>query len=153
MNREYWKSSEDSHPFEKNKLVEMLTKSGAELDIATEVANQLSLIDKDNNNIIFVFTDDNKYVVTGIHVPAEALDGKPGPVLMRGGAEKSIIAAFSRDFIIERLEKVDSEEEKAGLRGAGDALWVGELENLAELVRLEMKANPPENWDELLAGE
>lgn len=153
MNREYWTSSEDSHPFEKNKLVEMLTKSGAELDIATEVANQLSLIDKDNNNIIFVFTDDNKYVVTGIHVPAEALDGKPGPVLMRGGAEKSIIAAFSRDFIVERLEKVDFEEEKAGLRGAGDALWVGELENLAELVRLEMKANPPENWDELLAGE
>jgi hypothetical protein len=72
---------------------------------------------------------------------------------MRGGNEKSIIAAFSRDFIAERLEKVDSVEKKTGLPGASDVLWVNELESLAEMVRVEMKANPPESWDELLAGE
>jgi hypothetical protein len=153
MKREYWESSEDSSPFEKKKLIEMLTNSGAELDIAHEVADQLSMVDQDNNNVIFIFTDDNQLVVTGIHVPAESLNGETGPVLMRGGNEKSIIAAFSRDFIAERLENVDSVVEKTGLPRASDDLWVGELENLAEMVRLEMKANPPESWDELLAGE
>jgi hypothetical protein len=72
---------------------------------------------------------------------------------MRGGNEKSIIAAFSRDFIAERLENIDSVQEKTGLSGASDILWVGELESLAEMVRLEMKNNPPESWDELLTGE
>jgi len=153
MKREYWESSEDSSPFEKKKLIEMLTNSGAELDIAHEVADQLSMVDQDNNNVIFIFTDDNQLVVTGIHVPAESLNGETGPVLMRGGNEKSIIAAFSRDFIAERLENVDSVVEKTGLPRASDDLWVGELENLAEMVRLEMKANPPESWDELLVGE
>lgn len=131
----------------------MLIESGTAPDIAHEVADQLSLVNEDNNNIIFIFSDDNEYVVTGIYVPAEALDGKSGPVLMRGGHEKSIIAAFSRDFIAERLDKVDSVEEKTGLPGASEVLWVGELENMAELVRIEMKANPPESWDDLLAGE
>jgi len=153
MKREYWESSEDSSPFEKEKLVKMLTNSGADIDIAHEVANQLSLVDQENNNVIFIFTDDNQLVVTGIHVPAESLNGENGPVLMRGGNEKSIIAAFSRDFIAERLENVDSVQEKTGLPGASDILWVGELESLAEMVRLEMKNNPPESWDELLTGE
>ena len=153
MKREYWESSDNSIPLEKEKVVEMLTSSGADLDIAHEVASQLSLVNQDNNNIIFIFSDDNQYVITGIHVPAESLNGETGPVLMRGGNEKSIIAAFSRDFIAERLGNVDSVEEKAGLPGASEILWVGELENLAEMARIEMKANPPESWDELLAGE
>jgi hypothetical protein len=149
-NSEYW---DPVNKLGKEELVTMLTNSNVSMDIASEVASQLSLVDEENNNIIFIFTDDNQYVVTGIHVPAEALDGKSGPVLMRGGNEKSIIAAFSRDFIAERLEKVDSVEKKTGLPGASDVLWVNELESLAEMVRVEMKANPPESWDELLAGE
>lgn len=153
MKKEYWEPVGEPKAFEKEAFVKMLTNSGAELDIATEVANQLSLVDKDNSNIIFIFTDDNQYVVTGIHVPAEALNGQDGPVLMRGGNDKAIVAAFSRDFIATRLEKVDSVEESAGLRGVSDAMWVNELENLAEMVRVEMRANPPENWDDLLAGE
>jgi hypothetical protein len=72
---------------------------------------------------------------------------------MRGGNDKSIIAAFSRDFVAERLETVDSMEKKTGLHGSSDVLWVEELENLAEMVRIEMKTNPPESWDELLTGE
>lgn len=152
MKREYWESSGDSG-LDIKKVKNMLIESGTAPDIAHEVADQLSLVNEDNNNIIFIFSDDNEYVVTGIYVPAEALDGKSGPVLMRGGHEKSIIAAFSRDFIAERLDKVDSVEEKTGLPGASEVLWVGELENMAELVRIEMKANPPESWDDLLAGE
>ena len=153
MKREYWESSGDSGPLDIKKIEKTLINSGTSPDIAHEVADQLSLVNEDNNNIIFIFSDDNEYVVTGIYVPAEALDGKTGPVLMRGGNEKSIIAAFSRDFIAERLDSVDSIEEKAGLPGASEILWVGELENLAEMVRVEMKANPPESWEDLLAGE
>lgn len=153
MKREYWESSGDSSPLDIKKIEKTLINSGTSPDIAHEVADQLSLVNEDNNNIIFIFSDDNQYVVTGIYVPAEALDGKTGPVLMRGGNEKSIIAAFSRDFIAERLDNVDSIEEKAGLPGASEILWVGELENLAEMVRVEMKANPPESWEDLLAGE
>ena len=153
MKNGYWDPVDKSKPFEKNELVKMLTDSGTHLDIATEVADQLSLVEKENSNIIFIFTDDNQFVVTGIHVPAEALDGKSGPVLMRGGNDKSIIAAFSRDFVAERLETVDSMEKKTGLHGSSDVLWVEELENLAEMVRIEMKTNPPESWDELLTGE
>lgn len=153
MKREYWDSSEKLDPLDKEQIIKILKESGTEDGIAHEVVSQLSLINEDSNNIIFMFSDNNEYVVTGIHVPAAALDGKSGPVLMRGGNEKSIIAAFSREFIAERLENVDSVEEKTGLPGASDILWVGELENLAELVRIEMKANPPESWDDLLAGE
>jgi hypothetical protein len=72
---------------------------------------------------------------------------------MRGSNEKSITAAFSRDYIAECLARVESEEENPGLSGVSDARWIEELENLAELVRLEIKTNPPESWDELLAGE
>lgn len=123
------------------------------MDIANEVASQLSMVEEDNNNIIFIFSDENEYVVTGIHVPAESINGETGPVLMRGGNDKSIIAAFSRDFIVEKLEKVDLKEEKTGLPGIADVQWVNELENLAEMVRIELRANPPASWDDLLAGE
>lgn len=153
MRDSYWDPVNNSNKFDKDGLIEMLQKSDISKDVAAEVASQLSLVDEENNNIIFIFTDDNKYVVTGIHVPSEALDGESGPVLMRGAGDKSIIAAFSRDFIAERLDSVDSIEKKAGLPGASDALWVGQLEELAEMVRVEMKANPPASWDDLLAGE
>lgn len=153
MKKDYWDSSENSSHLDKEKFVKMLTDSGADVDIAHEVVNQISMVDEDNSNIIFIFTDDNQLVVTGIHVPAESLNGQIGPVLMRGGNEKSIIAAFSRDFIAEKLEKVNFVEENPGLPEAGDSMWVEELERLAEMVRLEIRTNPPENWDELLAGE
>lgn len=152
MKDSYWEPVKDQKA-QKDDIIKLLTKSNVSMDIATEVASQLSLVEEDNNNIIFIFSDENEYVVTGIHVPAESINGETGPVLMRGGNDKSIIAAFSRDFIVEKLEKVDLKEEKAGLRGIADVEWVNELENLAELVRIELRANPPASWDDLLAGE
>lgn len=149
----YWESSDKPQKTSPDQIIKMLKKNGADPDIAAEVANQISLVDEDNNNIIFIFTDDNQYVVTGIHVPSESLDGNHGPVLMRGGNDKSIIAAFSRDFVAERLDSVDSAEEKAGLPGVSEVLWVEELEKLAEMVRVELRTNPPEKWEDLLMGE
>lgn len=152
MNNSYWEPAKHGKA-QKDDIVKLLTNSNVSMDIANEVASQLSMVEEDNNNIIFIFSDENEYVVTGIHVPAESINGETGPILMRGGNDKSIIAAFSRDFIIEKLEKVDSKEEKTGLPGIADVQWVNELENLAEMVRIELRANPPASWDDLLAGE
>lgn len=151
--KDYWESADYSKFNKNDDMFKMLTNSGADPDIAAEVANQLSMVSEDDNNVIFIFTDENKYVVTGIHVPAESLNGSTGPVLMRGGHEKSIIAAFSRDFISDKLKNVDSMEESAGLSGVSDVMWISELEKLAEMVRVEIRTNPPENWEDLLAGE
>lgn len=150
---QYWEpaAGKNKKP-KKDDLVQMLMKSEISREIAEEVANQMGSSDEDNN-VVFIFTDHNEYVVTGIHVPAEALDGNRGPVLMRGSNEKSITAAFSRDYIAECLARVESEEKNPGLSGISDARWIEELENLAELVRIEIRTNPPESWDELLAGE
>lgn len=152
MNDSYWEPAKNGKA-QKDDIIKLLTNSNVSMDIANEVASQLSMVEEDDNNIIFIFSDDNEYVVTGIHVPAESINGETGPILMRGGNDKSIIAAFSRDFIIEKLEKVDSKEEKTGLPGIADVQWVNELENLAEMVRIELRANPPASWDDLLTGE
>ena len=73
---------------------------------------------------------------------------------MRGANDKSIVAAFSRDFIAERLSQMELlEEESAGLPDELEHTWMAELENLAEMVRIEIARNPPESWDQLLDGE
>lgn len=141
---------------EKVEFSQMLDTSGLPIEMIHEVKSQLKDVDSGESNIVFLFTD-GPYVVTGIHVPASALDDKSGPVLMRGGSENSIIAAFSRDFIMESLRKVDIQdfldEEEAGLLPQGEELWVAELEKMAEMVRMELAINPPEKWDDFPMGD
>lgn len=152
----YWNPvNESSKENQTRQLRSILEKNHISSEIVEEVLEQLTpaMQDFENSDIIFVFTADDEYVVTGIHVPAESLNGASGPVLMRGKTEKSIIAAFSQDFIIQRLEKVDSVANKSGLPAFADAAWVSELEELAEMTMMELRLNPPENWDELLPGE
>jgi hypothetical protein len=73
---------------------------------------------------------------------------------MRGSHDKSIIAAFSREFIAGRLRKMESfAEEEAGLTIESEELWLDELENLADMARIELIRNPPESWEQLLEGE
>jgi len=78
-------------------------------------------------------------------------------VLMRGANENSIIAAFSRDFIIEALKNVDFEAayeaEEAGLLSSDESSWIIELEKMAEMVKLELASNPPEKWDDFFMGD
>lgn len=141
---------------EKTEFTQMLDASGLPVEVVHEVKNQLKDIDSGESNIVFLYTD-GPYVVTGIHVPASALDGKTGPVLMRGGNENSIIAAFSRDFIAESLKQIDIQElfdeESAGLQPRGEELWVAELEKMAEMVKMELASNPPEKWDDFPMGD
>lgn len=155
MKNEYW-AQEDG---DEKQIIKKLKNSGLSSDIAAIMADQiLSASDEINNysasSIIFIFADNNELVVTGIHVPSDALNGEDGPILMRGANDKSIVAAFSRDFIAERLRQMELlEEESAGLPDELEHTWMAELESLAEMVRIEIARNPPESWDQLLDGE
>jgi hypothetical protein len=155
MKNEYWNSEDDE---EKN-IIKKLENHGLSSDIAALIADQISsssveLDDRPANNIIFIFADSDESVVTGIHVPGDALNGEDGPVLMRGSHDKSIIAAFSREFIAGRLREMESlAEERAGLPDDSEELWLDELENLADMARIELIRNPPESWEQLLEGE
>lgn len=155
MKNEYW-AQEDG---DEKQIIKKLKNSGLSSDIAAIMADQiLSASDEINNysasSIIFIFADNNELVVTAIHVPSDALNGEDGPILMRGANDKSIVAAFSRDFIAERLRQMELlEEESAGLPDELEHTWMAELENLAEMVRIEIARNPPESWDQLLDGE
>ena len=155
MKNEYW-AQEDG---DEKQIIKKLKNSGLSSDIAAIMADQiLSASDEINNysasSIIFIFADNNELVVTGIHVPSDALNGEDGPILMRGANDKSIVAAFSRDFIAERLRQMELlEEESAGLPDELEHTWMAELETLAEMVRIEIARNPPESWDQLLDGE
>jgi hypothetical protein len=155
MKNEYW-AQEDG---DEEQIIKKLKNSGLSSDIAAIMADQiLSASDEINNysasSIIFIFADNNELVVTGIHVPSDALNGEDGPILMRGANDKSIVAAFSRDFIAERLRQMELlEEESAGLPDELEHTWIAELESLAEMVRIEIARNPPESWDQLLDGE
>ncbi|MFM9028774.1 MAG: hypothetical protein ACKOQ6_12410 [Bacteroidota bacterium] len=130
----------------------MLHNHDIDPDLAAEIAGQIKEAENQEvHNVIFVFTEGN-YAVTGIHVPAESINGSTGPVIMMGSNEKHLIAAFSRENITELLTKVDVLEEGAGLPGVAEQAWINELEKLVERVRVEMKNNPPENWVEKLGN-
>lgn len=133
----------------KSQFLETLKSARIDEEIANEMATQLLETTKNSHNIIFVFTE-GEYAVTAIHVPRESLNGQDGPVLMPGSSEKSVIAAFSAEFMREKIKNVDLIEEGTGLPGVADSAWVSELEKLVEVVKLELAANPPTNWDSLL---
>lgn len=129
-----------------DEFFELIEDSDIDPEIAKEVRARLEETTGDTN-IIFIFTE-NDYVVTGIHVPGESIDGEDGPVLMRGAGEKSIIAAFSNEHIMRKIE--DLEQSPPGLQSTPDQAWVEELEKMAEDVKILMTTNPPEQWDDLL---
>lgn len=143
---EYGNASNKAH------LRDLLDKSNIDGGIAAEVMDQIELAEQTEKNIIFIFTENDEYVVTAIHAPEESIDGRSGPILLRGSHDKSIIAVFSREYIAARIQLIDTHPAGAGLDVNREDVWVRELEKLAELVKLEMAVNPPENWDDLLGG-
>lgn len=143
---------EASTASDRDEFMNLLKSSNMDDEIAEEVVRQLNEAEgAESNNIIFIFTEGD-YVVTAIHVPTESIDGEDGPVLMSGGGDKSIIAAFSRDFVISKLNLLNIDPHTPGLHSEVDQDWVTELDKLAEMVKLEMAANPPQKWDDLLEG-
>jgi hypothetical protein len=125
-----------------------MVRNNMDPEIAELVAREILDTTSATQNTIFIFTE-NDYVITGIHVPYEAI-GSDGPVLMRGASDQSIIAAFSRNKIIEMIEKLENDEVNMEELSVDDQerVWVEKLEDLAQLVRLEMSVNPPSSWDD-----
>jgi hypothetical protein len=135
-----------------------LDSSSISPEIVNEVRQQLADVEDEQSSIIFIFTE-GRYVVTGIHVHPAALDGKDGPILMRGAGDNLIIAAFSRNYIIRLLEESEEletyGEESAGLfpgLNQQEHAWMQQLEKMASLVRVELVSNPPEKWEDILEG-
>lgn len=133
------------------KLMKILTDASMKPDIAHEVITQLIEASGEKHNIIFIFTEGD-YVVTAIHVPKKAINGDDGPVLLRGATDKSIIAAFSKEYIQSEISIVDAIEEGAGLIPVGETVWLTKLEKMALAIKMEMDTNPPEKWEDLLSG-
>jgi len=126
-----------------------LSRLNVDDDLKDELVSQINETTNEAHNIIFIFSD-NQRVITGIHVPDEALDGDGGPVLMRGANPKHIIAAFSQSNIRKRIRAFDEIEIITGLPRDGDSGWMNELENMCKDVIVKLRTDPPESWDDLL---
>jgi hypothetical protein len=129
---------------------EMLKKEQMKPELIEEVMEKIAETSEEVHNIIFVFTD-NDVAVTGVHVPRSALNGEDGPVIFKNSKENSLTAAFSREYIEERIQRADEVGERAGLGSViADQVWISELEKIVEEVRMKIETTPPRSWDELL---
>ena len=133
-----------------NAFEEMLKKEQMKPELIEEVMEKIAETSEEVHNIIFVFTD-NDVAVTGVHVPRSALNGEDGPVIFKNSKENSLTAAFSREYIEERILRADEVGERAGLGSVvADQVWISELEKIVEEVRIKIETAPLRSWDELL---
>lgn len=141
---------EDASNFSGKIFGEMLESSGLDPELVNEVNAQVREADQHEGgaNVIFIFTDGDM-AFTVLHVPDEAMDGHIGPVLTQGSTKNHIIAAYSRAYILAKLDALS--DGGAGLHTAeAEEMWVEQLEAFAHEVKLEAEINPPVNWvDEL----
>jgi hypothetical protein len=72
-------------------------------------------------------------------------------LVFKNSKENSLTAAFSREYIVERIQRADDVGERAGLGSViADQVWISELEKIVEEVRIKIETTPPRSWDELL---
>lgn len=150
-NYEFVRAWENEPDNSEKRFFELLKKTGISEDLAADIKEKLKETTELENNIIFIFTEGD-YLITAIHVPSEAIGGSDGPVLTRGANNNHIFAAFSKDFIRSKIENLDLPEDIAGLPTNSELMWVQELEDMAEMVKVELSANPPEKWSDGLEG-
>lgn len=125
-----------------NAFEEMLKKEQINPELIEEVMEKIAETSEEVHNIIFVFTD-NDVAVTGVHVPRSALNGEDGPVIFKNSKENSLTAAFSREYIEERILRADEVGERAGLGSVvADQVWISELEKIVEEVRIKIATAP-----------
>ena len=153
MSNEPWRElDEEDVRLGAKELIKEMKRANVNPELAEEVLNQVMEITNEKHNIIFVFTD-NEWAVTGIHVPDEAVGDEESPVLMRGANPKHIIAAFPQSEVRSRISSADELEIITGLQQDADERWLRELEVMCEQVRVKLRNNPPEMWEDLLSGE
>jgi len=145
----------DSRKIDKtlHEQLEQMANKNVKSEMIEGVLAQLKHVDPEDTNVVFIFTEGDT-VVTAVHTPRETLDGQDGPVLTQGAEDNVIIAAFSREYILDLIRKIDSDiEEQPGLLPWAENLWTTELENLANAVKLELAKNPPKKWEDTWLGE
>ena len=134
---------EKSVPFDrKHELIAALEESGIDDSVSAAMLEGLEETDEPVHNVMFISTDGH-YAIKAIHVPASAIDGVDGPGRFPTSNPKTIIAAFSKEQIQNKMHSI--EELEPGLR---DDAWVEFLELLTEKVTLECESNPP-LWKDL----
>ena len=126
----------------KYELIAALEQSGIDDSVSAAMLEGLEETDEPVHNVMFISTDGH-YAIKAIHVPASAIDGVDGPVLFPTSNPKTIIAAFSKEHIQNKMQLI--EELEPGLR---DDAWIEFLELLTEKVTLECESNPP-LWKDL----
>lgn len=146
-------------PIQETGFEEILEKSNLPVELLHEVKNQLKDTTREDSNIIFVFTEGD-YVITGIHVPSEVLDGEEEPLVFRGSSSNSIIAAFSHQYLRKAIDGCtfgnsiydQDRESPPGLLSGEELEWMGELEKMTELVRVKLEQSPLPEWEDILGG-
>lgn len=136
-----------------SKFKQLLKESAVDAELAEEILSGIKEIQNEKHNIICFFTC-NKWAVTCIHVPDEALGEEESPMLMRGANPRHIIAAFAQSEIRKKISSLDGIEIITGLPqdDSENDKWSDELESMCEQVMDKIESNPPEMWEDLLGG-
>lgn len=128
---------------EKDILFEIMEKAGIDGDVVSTVASELEETEDPVHNVLFVATT-GRNTIKAIHVPQEALNGQPGPVLFTAANPNVVIAAFSREFISDNSDSVESLPEDQQ-----EDAWAAFMEELSDMVLLEIDVNPPTRYEEI----
>lgn len=128
---------------EKAALFKMMQEVGIEESVMSTMASELKETEDPVHNVLFVATT-GRNTIKAIHVPEEALNGHPGPVLFTAANPNVVLAAFSREFIANSSDSVEllPEEER-------EDAWATFMEELSEMVIFEFEQNPPSKFEEI----
>ena len=127
----------DAAVFSKELFDQELAAADISPEIRDAVRDAIQETEAEQHSVMFIATD-GELAIKAIHVPKSAIMGKRGPVLFAGSDGHTIIAAWSKEFIEEQLEIIDTKipsfQEKA---------WHLLLQWMTEETTLEYHNNPP----------
>lgn len=119
--------------------------SKIDVHLAKAMKDELRGVYDDDNNVLMIGTN-GEVTVTIIHVPASALDGKRGPVLLPTTDSVRIVAAVSRESISQWLEKKEKEIVDPLIM---ESAWSGLLQRLYDRVLLINSHKPHKLIDDI----
>ena len=144
----YYNANEDepsgSSKYDEEAFKRKMVEHGVPKEAMKTMLEAMGKADKPEYSIIFVNTDGDM-TVEAIHAPSSALVDKGPLVLFPGANKKTLIAAWSREFIEEQLIEIEKMPEQ--LR---DAAWELFVQWMADKVSAEYEANPPTWGEELI---
>ena len=132
-----WTKMDDGGP-----LKAQMLSLGMDKDIVNGMLDAIEKTIKPEHSIIFVATDGD-IAIEAIHVPGSSLNGRLQ--LFPGAGKKTVIAAWSKEYIEEQLSEIDKIPEE--LR---DKVWEEIIQWMVGEVTDEYKRNPLV-WEEELS--